>query len=189
MTRGTLRRNRAHRASFLPNMAHTSGVRSVHSDVDTKLPFEEAVTAHGQTVLRVCRAVLGPTDAEDAWAETFVAALEAYTRLPANANVEAWLVTIARRKAIDLLRRTGRHATPVAEIPAQLIEHDDRRDLDLPRSVAKLPDKQRLAVVYHYLIGLPYAEVAAILGGNEAAARRAAADGIAALRKRGGLTP
>ena len=35
-------------------------------------------------------------------------------------------------------------------------------------------------MAYHYLAGLPYADVAAILGGNADAARRAAADGIAA---------
>ena len=44
--------------------------------------------------------------------------------------------------------------------------------------------KQRQAVAYHYLAGLPYADVAAILGGSADAARRAAADGIAALRRR-----
>jgi DNA-directed RNA polymerase specialized sigma24 family protein len=38
-------------------------------------------------------------------------------------------------------------------------------------------------VAYHYLADLPYAEVAAILGGSAGAARRAAADGIAALRR------
>ena len=35
---------------------------------------------------------------------------------------------------------------------------------------------------YRYLGGLPYAEIAAILGGSVAAARRAGADGIANLR-------
>ena len=49
---------------------------------------------------------------------------------------------------------------------------------------AALPAKQRQAVAYHYLAGLPYAEVAAIVGGSADAARRAAADGIAALRAR-----
>ena len=46
-----------------------------------------------------------------------------------------------------------------------------------------LPDKQRQAVALHHLAGLPYAEVAERLGGTAAAARRAAADGIAALRR------
>lgn len=38
-------------------------------------------------------------------------------------------------------------------------------------------------MAYHYLAGLPYSDIAAILGGSVAAARRAAADGIATLRR------
>ena len=45
------------------------------------------------------------------------------------------------------------------------------------------PRRQREAVAYHYLAGLPYADVAAVTGGSTDAARRAAADGIASLRK------
>ena len=50
-------------------------------------------------------------------------------------------------------------------------------------AVGALPMKQRAAVAYHYLAGLPYAEIAVILGGTAEAARRAAADGIASLRR------
>ena len=153
-----------------------------------KKPFEEVVTRHGATVLRVCRAVVGVVDADDAWSETFLSALEAYPRLPEDANVEAWLVTIAHRKAIDITRRTARRAVPVAEMPTAHNATTDRpRDIDLARSLATLPDKQRYAVVYHHIVGLPYSEVAAIVGGTADAARRAAADGIANLRK--GLVP
>ena len=48
-----------------------------------KQPFEAVVAAHGATVLRVCRAVLGPADADDAWSEAFLAAMKAYPDLPA----------------------------------------------------------------------------------------------------------
>ncbi len=61
----------------------------------TMPPFEEIVITHGPTVLRVCRAVLGPVDADDAWSETFLAALRAYPALRPDSNVEAWLVTTA----------------------------------------------------------------------------------------------
>lgn len=149
-----------------------------------KQPFEAVVAKHARTVLRVCRAVLGAADADDAWSETFLSALEAYPRLPADANVEAWLVTIAHRKAIDVTRRAARAAVPVAEVPNRPArEGPDDRDLDLTESLATLPDRQRYAVVYHYLIGLPYRDVAAVIGGTADAARRAAADGIANLRK------
>ena len=140
------------------------------------------MTEYGPTVLRVVRAVLGPADADDAWSETFLAALRAYPQLPAGANVEAWLVTIAHRKAIDVTRSTARRAVPVAD-PPETEAGTELPDLDLAAALAALPPKQRRAVAYHYLTGLPYAEIAEILGGSPDAARRAAADGIAALRR------
>jgi RNA polymerase sigma factor (sigma-70 family) len=149
-----------------------------------KQPFEGVVADHGATVLRVCRAILGPADADDAWSETFLAALKAYPDLPGDANVEAWLVTIAHRKAIDVTRSAARRAVPVAEVPEQpAAGRADGRDLDLAEALAALPRRQREAVAYHYLAGLPYASVAAVTGGTADAARRAAADGIANLRK------
>lgn len=147
--------------------------------------FEDVVTRHGATVLRVCTAVLGPDHAEDAWSETFLSALRAFPDLPAGTNVEAWLVTIAHRKAIDHVRRTRRQAQPTAVVPERPSTHHRPGgwERDLWEALGELPDKQRHAVVYHHIAGLPHAEVAAILGGSPAAARRACADGIAALRR------
>jgi len=142
------------------------------------------VAEHGAMVLRVCRAVLGGADAEDAWSDTFLAALKAYPELPDDANVEAWLVTVAHRKAIDVVRAAARRAVPVAEVPeGSSAPGADGRDMDLAAAVAGLPRRQRQAVAYHYLGGLPYQEVADVIGGTAEAARRAAADGIAKLRK------
>jgi len=151
--------------------------------VTRKQPFGTVVAVHGSTVLRVCRAVLGTVDADDAWSETFLSAMRAYPDLPADANVEAWLVTIAHRKAIDVTRATSRRAIPVGEPPETVTALDPEHDPDLADALARLPDKQKQAVAYHYLAGLPYTDVAAILGGSADAARRAAADGIAALRR------
>ena len=153
-----------------------------------KPPFEAVVAAHGAAVLRVCRAVLGPVNADDAWSDTFLSAMKAYPDLPEGANVEAWLVTIAHRKAIDITRAAARAAVPVAQTPDDSAApardspgHDV--DGDLAEAVARLPAKQRQAVAYHYLAGLPYAEIAAIAGGTADTVRRAAADGIATLRR------
>lgn len=151
-----------------------------------KATFETVVAAHGPTVLRVCLAVLGPGEADDAWSETFLSALTAYPDLPADANIEAWLVTIAHRKAIDATRGAARRAVPVDQVPETSTGPgaDARIDSsDLADAMAQLPPKQKQAVAYHYLAGLPYADVAAILGGSTDAARRASADGIATLRR------
>ena len=149
----------------------------------SKQPFEAVVSAHGPTVLRVCRAVLGPVDADDAWSETFLSALKAYPELPAGANIEAWLVTIAHRKAIDVTRGRARRAIPAGDLPEIAGPPHAESDDDLADALARLPDKQKHAVAYHYLAGLPYGDVAGVLGGSADAARRAAADGIATLRR------
>jgi RNA polymerase sigma factor (sigma-70 family) len=142
------------------------------------------VEDHGATVLRVCRVLLAGADADDAWSETFLAALRTYPDLPETANVEAWLVTIAHRKAIDVLRARRRHPVPVGEVPEEptSLGIPGMGDTGLWQAVRELPDKQRRAVAYHYVAGLPYAEVARILGSTTDAARRAAADGIRNLR-------
>lgn len=148
-------------------------------------PFEQVVAEHGRVVLRVCRALLTAQDAEDAAAETFLAALRAYPRLRPDSDVRAWLVTIAHRKAIDVHRVRARSAVPLAELPERpapppATDGDD----DLWEAVRALPDKQRAAVAYRYVADLPYAEVGALMGTSEAAARRNAADGVKALRRR-----
>jgi RNA polymerase sigma factor (sigma-70 family) len=150
-----------------------------------KQPFETLVAQHGARVLRVCRVLLGVHDAEDAWSETFLAALRAYPDLPDTANAEAWLVTIAHRKAIDVLRARKRQPAPVEEVPEMptALGVPGAADDDLWQAVAALPEKQRQAVAYHYVAGLPYAQIAEVVGGTTDAARRAAADGIRNLRK------
>lgn len=151
-------------------------------------PFERIVAEHGEVVMRVCRALLGPADAEDAWSETFLAALRGYPGLPPGSDVKGWLVTIAHNKSIDLLRARARRAVPAGELPERLgaPAADPVDDLqpggDLRRAVEGLAPRQRAAVVYRYLADLPYAEIAELLESTPAAARRSAADGIANLR-------
>ena len=109
----------------------------------------------------------------------------AYPDLPDDANAEAWLVTIAHRKAIDVVRARKRQPAPIGEIPEAptALGVPGEGDGDLWQAVAALPETQRQAVAYHYVADLAYAEIAGILGGSSDAARRAAADGVKNLRK------
>ena len=150
-------------------------------------PFETVVAEHGPTVLRVCAAILGPTDAEDAWVETFVAALRAYPELPAGSNVRGWLVTIAHNRAVDHVRAARRRPIPTGRMldgsgatPGPDGSADDHSELRA--ALDALAPKQRSAVIYRHLADLPYAEVARLMDISETAARRNASDGIAKLR-------
>lgn len=150
-----------------------------------RVPFDTAVTEHGAAVLRVCRSMLPPADAEDAWSDAFCKALRAWPELADDANVEAWLVTIARRTCLDALRRRAPVLLP------EPIERPSPHGNPAPPEpvwelVAALPPKQRDVVVLRYAGGLAYADIAAELGGTPEAARRAAADAIRRLRERKG---
>jgi len=143
--------------------------------MNMKTPFEKVVEQHGPTVLRVCRAILGPHDAEDAWSETFCSAMRAYPDLP-----------IAHHTAIDAVRASNRRPVPTSDIrdATSQLGIPGQADEALWAEVAALPDKQRQVLAYRYLAGLAYADIADIVGGSPDAARRAAADGVKNLRKR-----
>src|SRR5690606_40578209 len=116
--------------------------------MEMRAPFERVVAEHAATVLRVCRAVLGShADAEDAWAETCLSALRAYPKLPAGTNVQAWLVRIAHRKAIDVTRARRRRPVPVDDVPdrASPLGEPGSGDHELWDAVRALPPKQRKA--------------------------------------------
>jgi len=150
----------------------------------TVKPFEKVVAEHGPVVLRVCRAMLGPVDADDAWSETFLAAMRRYPDLHPGSNVRGWLVRIAHRKAIDQIRRRHRAPRPAGDLPetTAMDVMPEPPDEHLRSALAALTDQQRWAIVAHHLAGLPYAEVGRLLDISETAARRSAADGIAKLR-------
>ncbi|MFV0306889.1 MAG: RNA polymerase sigma factor [Desertimonas sp.] len=147
--------------------------------------FEAVVGLHFAVVWSLCRALLSEAYADDAWSETFLAAMRAYPELPPNSHVKGWLVTIAHRKAIDVHRARARRPVPVAELPEHVAADPPAAPLDddMATAVAALAPKQRAAVVHHHLAGMPYAEVAEAMGVSVTAARRNAADGIAALRR------
>src|SRR2546423_2013577 len=117
-------------------------------------PFEAIVSEHGAMVMRVCRALLGPVEADDAWSETFLAALRAYPDLRPGSNVPGWLATIAHHKAIDQLRARARRPEPASDLGEHLpaaVPGPEPADPELHGAVAGLAPKQRLAVVYRYL--------------------------------------
>lgn len=80
--------------------------------------------------------------AEDALADAFAAALQHWPRTGPPANPEAWLLTVARRKQIDAVRR--RQSGMLAEPHLQMIAEDLAATESEPVTI---PD-QRLALMF-----------------------------------------
>jgi RNA polymerase sigma factor (sigma-70 family) len=143
-------------------------------------PFERFYDAHRDEVFRLLARRLGRQAAEDAFQETFLRALRAYGRLEHGTHLRAWVLTIASRVAIDVLRR--RRPESLDGEPATV---DERPVLaQLEHLADELPPTERAAVVLRYGFDLPYADIAAALGSTPEAARQAASSGVRRLRQK-----
>jgi RNA polymerase sigma factor (sigma-70 family) len=150
-------------------------------------PFQAFLDEHAPSVLAFLRGMVGPQDAEDCLQDTFLAALRAYPRAEPG-NLRAWVLTIARRKAIDHHRARARRPEPREHVPETAVAADGEGglgDLDgeVWTAVAGLSETQRTAIALRYAGDLAYREIAAALECSEEAARRRVADGLRALRQ------
>jgi len=144
--------------------------------------FEELVLAHERLVFGLALRVVGDRgDAEEVAQDTFERAYWALAGYPAERvaamRLRPWLARIALNLARNRLRRRPPPArsledgdgqplavaAPAAAEPAQVAERGQERAL-LAELLAGLPRTYREAVVLRHVEGLPYAEVAEVLG-------------------------
>jgi RNA polymerase sigma factor (sigma-70 family) len=146
-------------------------------------PFQAFFDEHRDDVLGFLTALVGPNDADDAFQETFVAALRAYPRLRADSNLRAWVLTIARRKAIDTARARGRRAIPSDDLPEQPAPPPADARPELWAAVGGLPERQRAAVFLRFAGDLPHRDIAAVMEASEDAVRKNVSDGLKNLKE------
>ena len=143
-------------------------------------PFERFYEEHREEIYGFLVRRLGPERAEDAFQETFLKALRAYSNLRHSEHLRAWAYTIASRVAID------EHRRPRAEADLPELATTDGRPAfaELEHLAEDLPPTERAAVVLRYGYDLDYADIGAALGSNATAARQAASAGIRRLRRK-----
>lgn len=173
-------------------------------------PFDSLFRAQRAAVVRLLVGMVGPDAAEDCFQETFLKVLRAWPPPVQGATLDAWVLTIAHRTALDHLRRERVRATgPLLRTPDDISASDTRgsdalvpRELHLAdedhaiertiarldagelwRAVRVLPDAQRVAVVLHVVLDMTHARCGEVLGCSEDAARRRYADALTTLRR------
>ena len=141
----------------------------------------ELYDRHGSTVYALARAIVGErADTEEVVADAFGQAWRTAGQFdPARGSVTAWLTTITRTRALDLVRARGRRskvlaraaqesdagfATPLAssDAPDRDVERQETRQL-VTRSLGALPEAQRRVIELAYFGGLSHSEIAAEL--------------------------
>jgi RNA polymerase sigma factor (sigma-70 family) len=148
------------------------------------LPFSRFFAEQSPAVAGFLRGMLDHHEAEECLQETFIAALRAYDRFDGE-NPRAWVLAIARSKAIDG-HRAGRRRPQPSDGADQLAATPDPGsglDSEIWAEVTALPEKQRAALVLRYALDLRYREIGVVLGCSEPAARRSAHEGISKLRQ------
>jgi RNA polymerase sigma factor (sigma-70 family) len=147
-------------------------------------PFEEFLDATGPTVFRFLRVAVGPSDADDVYQETFLAALRAYPKVRETDKLDRWILAIASRKAIDHHRRTSRRPIPVDDVPDAAVDGEPPlADTALWDAVKGLPPKQRVAVVHRHVLDRGYDEIGELLGCSADTARANVYQGMKRLRE------
>jgi RNA polymerase sigma factor (sigma-70 family) len=149
--------------------------------VATPPPFERFYLDTRADVLACLRRMLGRTEAEDAFQETFLRALRAYGDLEHARHLRAWVLTIATRVALDERRR--RRPVPVAEIVERAAPDGRPAYAELADLAGSLPPTERAAVVLRYGYDLAYDDIGTALGSSAEAARQAASAGVRRLRR------
>jgi RNA polymerase sigma-70 factor (ECF subfamily) len=128
---------------------------------------------YGRTVAILMRTLGDLEAAEDAVQDAFTAAAETWPEQGVPPNPQAWIVTTARRKAIDRVRRTRteqRFAPQVARDPAVGPDDGDDDELRMILMCAhpSLSPESQVALTLRYVGGLTAAEIARALGTSEA---------------------
>ncbi|WBB82386.1 sigma-70 family RNA polymerase sigma factor [Micromonospora sp. WMMD882] len=119
-------------------------------------------------VWRFVAALTGPGDADDLTQETYLRAFRALPSFEGRASARTWLLGIARRACADHLRTVVRRRRLDDRLTAQA--HTDRPHPDPAGHLGasdllrRLPDDRREAFVLTQVLGLSYAEAAAVAG-------------------------
>jgi RNA polymerase sigma-70 factor (ECF subfamily) len=133
---------------------------------------------HTEIYAYLLRMLREPELAADLTQDAFIKAYRNYDTLEKPENARAWLYQIAHRVALDEIRRrkiirffpwTGE--SPGSAPSAEHLVMESRLSGDLQRALARIPERQRSALLLAELHDLTGVELAAALGVSHVAAR------------------
>jgi RNA polymerase sigma-70 factor (ECF subfamily) len=130
------------------------------------------------------------TGADDLVQECLMRALSKLDLWHEDTNLRAWLFTILHNQHVNHVRRSIRIGAPVefaddgAPAALSLPNQEKRLELrDLERALSRLPPEQRAVVLLVGLEGMPYGDVAVVLGVPVGTVRSRLSRGRSALRQ------
>lgn len=136
-----------------------------------KQNIEHIIGQYGDQLYRTCLITPGNEhDAQDALQETFIRYIYKSPVFHDKEHEKAWLFRVTVNCCKDILRFRFRHS--YLEPETLNIPQVQTPDTGLLREVLKLPEKQRLPVVLHYIEGYSYEDIGNIMGISENAVKK-----------------
>ncbi|HJZ54392.1 MAG TPA: RNA polymerase sigma factor, partial [Gemmataceae bacterium] len=144
--------------------------------------FAELVRRHGPTVYRVCRRLVGPSSADDAFQATFLVLACRAKAVRKAASIGSWLIGVAGRVSRQMRRRdrsqeSGDRGQTAVDHPAVSLSPDScllatELSAILADELTRLPDTLRDPVVLCLVEGRTQEQASAALGGSVRTLRR-----------------
>lgn len=145
--------------------------------------FRTLVDQYKDRMYNTCLGLLqNPEEAEEAAQDVFIELYKSVGKFRGDAKLSTWMYRIATTKSLERIRKqktqkrfaffqsltggdkdyeTTRHAT--FEHPGVILEHKEQAQT-LFSTIKTLPENQRIAFTLHKVEGLPYQEIAEVLG-------------------------
>ncbi|MFC4148691.1 sigma-70 family RNA polymerase sigma factor [Micromonospora mangrovi] len=126
------------------------------------------VAATQDQVRRFLAALISPGEAEDLAQETFLRAVRSLPSFAGRSSARTWLLSIARRVAVDHVRTAMSRPRTVPMADGYDVADPARAGFDrqvvVERLIAALPAERREAFVATQVLGLSYVEAAEVCG-------------------------
>lgn len=151
---------------------------------DWEREFASYVEARGAALRNLAFLMCGDWHrAEDHAQATLAKLYLVWRRIERRGEVDAYARRVLVRVAADERRRPWRREHSTAQLPERPVASDPAEDrVTVLAALAKLPRRQRAAVVLRYWDDLSVAEVAAAMGVTEGTVKSSCARGLATLR-------
>jgi RNA polymerase sigma-70 factor (ECF subfamily) len=160
--------------------------------------FGELVRRHQRHALRLAYVICGSKEeAEDAVQDAFVNAYRALGTFRPDGELRPWLFRIVANQAKNRVRSSGRRARlservasiePAASAPTGAVAAPDESAVAgadaavVVAAIARLPDREQLAIAYRYFAGFSEAEIVDALGWPAGTVKSRLSRGIGRLR-------
>jgi RNA polymerase sigma-70 factor (ECF subfamily) len=157
----------------------------LRAQANDRAAFNEIVLRYKSKVYNyIFRMVHSPSDAEDLTQETFLRAYLSIRSFQSRASLNTWLFRIATNLCIDFSRKNKRVQGLTTSLSADAPGEEDESDREIPDlaydpqrllmnkelghqvnlALMELPIKLRTVVLMYDIEGLPYDEIASVIG-------------------------